>query len=107
MFSTAQKVVCTNDQFPAAHRIAFQALPVKGTTYTVRALYVGRSKLASASLGESDGEIGVLLEEIRNQDHEARFSLHGLEPGFSSQRFTPLEAETEKQEQEQTAVHTY
>lgn len=83
-------MVCTNDQFPALHRQAYQNLPVKGRTYTVRDVFLGRAQLAPAAPGGSDGEVGLLLVELRNQDHEARFSKTGAEPGFSSQRFAPL-----------------
>jgi hypothetical protein len=98
MFTKGQRVVCINDTFDSITRIAFQNLPVKGTIYTVRALYVGRGKLLPGSPGEADGEIGVLLEEIRNQDLEARFSKHGFEPGFSSERFAPAQAAAESEE---------
>ena len=98
MFTKGQRVVCINDTFDSITRIAFQNLPVKATIYTVRALYVGRGKLLPGSPGEADGEIGVLLEEIRNQDLEARFSKHGFEPGFSSERFAPAQAAAESEE---------
>lgn len=86
-----QRVVCVDDQFTAEARQAYQNLPKKGSVYTIRAVYLGRSRVAPGTPGESDGEVGLLLEEVRNQDHEARFSRGGLEPGFSSSRFAELE----------------
>lgn len=90
-----QRVVCVNDQFPAEARQVYQHLPKRGVVYTIRAVYLGRSRVAPTSPGESDGEVGLLLEEIRNQDHEARFSRGGLEPGFSASRFAELEEKSD------------
>ncbi len=93
-----QRVACVNDTFPPEASLVYRQLPKKGVIYTIRAVFLGRSKLVPAKPGDSDGEVGLLLEEIRNQDHEARFSLGGLEPGFSSERFAEIEekAETRK-----------
>lgn len=91
MYITGQKVICVNDQFPSLHRMAYQKLPEKGKIYTVRAVYLGRHQLVPEKPGASDGAVGILLHEIRNQDHEARFSRDGREPGFSSDRFAPFE----------------
>lgn len=90
-----QRVVCIDDVFSETVRLAFQHLPKKGVVYTIRAVYLGRGQLAPATPGDSDGEVGLLLEEIRNQDHEARFSKYGFEPGFSSVRFAELEEKVE------------
>jgi len=97
-----QRVVCVNDQFPAMHRQAYQNLPVKDVVYTIRAVFLGRSHIAPAKPGDSDGEVGLLLVELRNQDLEARFSKDGREPGFSSTRFAPLVTETETKEIHET-----
>ena len=90
-----QRVLCVDDQFTAHVRQVYQNLPKKGVTYTIRAVYLGRGQLAPATPGESDGEVGLLLEEVRNQDAEARFSRGGFEPGFASIRFAELEEHAE------------
>lgn len=95
-----QRVVCTNDQFPAHIRAVYQNLPKRDVVYTIRDVYLGRNQLAPVKPGDGDGEVGLLLVEIRNQDAEARFSRGGLEPGFSSSRFAEPEEVPEKKSTE-------
>lgn len=105
MFSNGQRVVCINDDFPEIIRAIYRQLPVKDTVYTVRAVGVGRGQLAPKSSGGSDGEIIVYLKELSNPDPEARFSKGGLELGFNSERFAPLEElPDEVAEEELTAI---
>ena len=40
-----QKVVCTNDSFTAVIRAIYKQLPVKGSTYTIREVFLGREKV--------------------------------------------------------------
>ncbi len=93
MFSKGQKVVCVNDEFPELVRALYSQLPRKGAVYTVRAVYIGRGGLvrAAGGGGASDGEIGVLLEELVNpRDPTLKKGLNG-ELGFNSERFAPLQ----------------
>lgn len=91
MFAKGQKVVCINDDFPPLARELFVQLPSKGKVYTVRAVYIGRGNLVRSESGQKDGEIGVLLEEVRNpRDPALRTGLDG-EMGFNSERFAPLQ----------------
>lgn len=74
----------------------FKALPVKDAVYTVRATYIGRGNYTRAESGQKEGEIGVLLEEIVNpRDPGLKTGLNG-ELGFNSERFAPLETDTEE-----------
>lgn len=81
-----QKVVCINDSFPQFVRSLYKQLPVKGSTYTIREVFLGREKIIKA--GES-ATVGLLLEELRNPPDP--FHAGKQELGFSSERFAPLE----------------
>lgn len=95
VFAKGQKVVCINDEFPPMALLMFKALPVKDAVYTVRATYIGRGNYTRAESGQKEGEIGVLLEEIVNpRDPGLKTGLNG-ELGFNSERFAPLETDTE------------
>ena len=91
MFTKGQRVVCINDDFPELAYELFERLPKKDSVYTVRATYIGRGNLTRAESGQKEGEIGVLLEEIRNpRDPALKSGLDG-ELGFNSERFAPLQ----------------
>jgi hypothetical protein len=96
MFTVGQQVVCIDDLIPNPLAKHFTALPVKGKTYTIRAVYAGR-KVMHAQPGAADGEIGVLLKELENPPDPR--SIYGEELGFNAMRFRPLqELTTEDQE---------
>jgi hypothetical protein len=98
-----QKVVCVDDHFPGPLAKYFVNLPVKGRTYTVRAVYLGRG-IMHTKPGASDGEVGILLQELVNGPDPR--NKYGQELGFNSQRFRPIEEleSTEWQEQEEEFV---
>ncbi|MCX6942224.1 MAG: hypothetical protein NTX09_16105 [Verrucomicrobia bacterium] len=80
-----QKVVCINDTFTATIRALYQQLPVKGNTYRIREVFLGREKIVK---GGDSATVGLLLYELRNPAdpfHQAKQEL-----GFSSERFAPL-----------------
>jgi hypothetical protein len=81
-----QKVVCTNDRFPAVVRAIYKQLPVKGVTYTIREVFLGREKVVKA--GDS-ATVGLLLEELVNPPDPLHKGQQEL--GFNSERFSPLE----------------
>lgn len=92
------KVVCVDDVFPAWVHQAYTALPVKGETYTVRAMSPGRGKPlhlvdgkpVKNGAGDNHPEIYLLVEELRNpQDPFCA----GTELGFKAERFAPIEEE--------------
>lgn len=66
-------------------------LPVKGRTYTIRAVYIGRAVMHTKP-GQADGEVGLLLQELHNP-FDPRHKGSG-ELGFNSTRFKPLETDT-------------
>lgn len=93
-----QKVVCTNDSFPALIRALYKQLPVKGNTYTIREVFLGREKVVK---GGDSATVGLLLAELTNpQDpfHQGKQEL-----GFSSERFSPLD-ELPPEEAEEEAL---
>jgi hypothetical protein len=98
-----QKVVCVDDRFPGPLAKYYVNLPVKGKTYTIRAVYLGRAVMHTKA-GAADGEIGVLLQELKNGPDPR--NIHGQELGFNSMRFRPLEEDetSEAQEQEEEWV---
>lgn len=81
-----QKVVCINDTFTEFIRALYLQLPVKGNTYTIREVFLGREKIVKA--GDS-ATVGLLLEELKNPPDP--FHQGKQELGFSSERFAPLE----------------
>ena len=106
MFVKGPKVVCINDEFPAAAKKLYSQLPKRDSVYTVRSVYIGRGNYTRAESGQKDGEIGLLLEELVNpRDPSLKSNLQG-ELGFNSERFAPLVHEedemawTEKEEDE-------
>lgn len=86
-----QKVVCINDTFPAVVRAIYKQLPVKGVTYTIREVFLGREKVVKA--GDS-ATVGLLLAELVNPPDP--FHQGKQELGFSSERFAPLEEKTDE-----------
>jgi hypothetical protein len=62
--------------------------PVKGKTYTVRAVFVGR-KIMHPKEGSIEIEIGLLLRELVNGKDPRNKYLQEL--GFNSERFRPLQ----------------
>jgi hypothetical protein len=81
-----QKVVCVNDAFSPVVKAIYRQLPVKGTTYTIREVFLGREKIVKG--GES-ATVGLLLVELLNPPDP--FHKGKEELGFSSERFAPLE----------------
>ena len=85
-----QKVVCINDTFPALIRAIYKQLPVKGVTYTIREVFLGREKVVK---GGDSATVGLLLAELTTSKDP--FHQGEQELGFSSERFAPLEAKSE------------
>lgn len=81
-----QRVVCINDTFSDFVRAIYAQLPVKGATYTVREVFLGRERIVKG--GES-ATVGLLLHELVNPPDP--FHAGKEELGFSSERFAPLE----------------
>lgn len=76
MFRVGQKVVCINDKTEPNRDIPSGLIfPKKGTTYTIRGIYVAKTN-----------ETALLLEEIVNP-YQTR---DGQEIGFKSTRFRSL-----------------
>jgi hypothetical protein len=97
MFVKGQKVVCINDEFPALALEMYSQLPKKDSVYTIRSVFIGRGNLTKAGSGQQDGEIGILLEELVNpRDPALKTGLSG-ELGFNSERFAPLEFNTDSE----------
>lgn len=95
-----QKVVCINDSFGEFIRAIYLQLPVKGKTYVVREVFLGREKIVK---GGDSATVGLLLEELRNPPDP--FHSGQQELGFSSERFAPLqEAPAEEAEEEELLV---
>ncbi len=86
-----QKVVCINDSFPALVRAIYKQLLVKGPTYTIREVFLGREKVVKA--GDS-ATVGLLLAELTNPPDP--FHQGKQELGFSSERFAPLEEKSDE-----------
>jgi hypothetical protein len=81
-----QKVVCINDTFGTFVKAVYRQLPVKGVTYTIREVFLGRERIVK---GGDSATVGLLLEELLNPPDP--FHVGEQELGFSSERFAPLE----------------
>jgi len=98
-----QEVVCVDDYFPGPLAKYYTNLPVKGKTYTIRAVFIGR-RVMHTKPGAADGEIGVLLQELINGTDPR--NKHGQELGFNAERFRPLESMDTSTENEDELVMT-
>jgi hypothetical protein len=81
-----QRVVCINDTFNEFIRAIYKQLPVKGVTYTIREVFLGREKVVK---GGDSATVGLLLVELNNPPDP--FHAGKQELGFTSERFAPLE----------------
>jgi hypothetical protein len=79
MFDINQKVVCTDDSFPAGINDVYNALPKKGKIYTVL-------DIVPAQDFKFKETCGVLLKELEN-----RPNMHGIEPAFQAGRFREID----------------
>jgi hypothetical protein len=79
MFDIGQKVVCVDAAFPADIRDFLNALPLKGSIYTVRDIGPGIEFSGVETCA-------VFLEELTNLPNR-----HGIEPGFAPHRFREIE----------------
>lgn len=97
-----QRVVCINDTFNEFIRAIYKQLPVKGVTYTIREVFLGREKVVK---GGDSATVGLLLVELNNPPDP--FHAGKQELGFTSERFAPLEeipAEEAEAEHEEELV---
>ena len=81
-----QRVVCVDDAFSDFVRAIYAQLPVKGATYTIREVFLGRERIVK---GGDSATVGLLLCELVNPPDP--FHAGREELGFSSERFAPLE----------------
>ena len=81
-----QRVVCINDEFSALVKAIYKQLPVKGKTYTIREVFLGREKVVK---GGDSATVGLLLVELVNPPDPLHKGQEEL--GFNSERFAPLE----------------
>lgn len=101
------KVVCIDDTFSSHVACYYDQLPVKGSTYTIRAMMCGRAlpyvrgkdgHIQPGGAGAaSGGEVAVLLNELRNGPDP--FCVK-RELAFKAERFRDLEEEQEQEEVE-------
>lgn len=94
-----QKVVCINDTFTEFIRAIYRQLPVKGKTYVIREVFLGREKVVK---GGDSATVGLLLTELMNPPDP--FHAGQQELGFSSERFAPLEELPPEEAEEELAV---
>jgi hypothetical protein len=94
-----QKVVCINDSFSEFVRALYVQLPVKGDTYTIREMFLGREKIVK---GGDTATVGLLLEELKNPPDP--FHAGQQELGFSSERFAPVEELPPEEVEEEVAI---
>lgn len=59
-------MVCVDDRFPRPLSSYYLNLPMKGKTYTIRAVFIGRGVIHPAR-ETTHGEIGLLFEELVNR----------------------------------------
>lgn len=97
-----KKVICVNDTFASWVHDLYDQLPVKDQVYTIRAVGIGREILlvrvkgVIVKNGGSDskgGAVYLLLDELINPPDPF---CRSRELGFTSERFAPLEEESEE-----------
>ena len=81
MFDINAKVICIDDRFPPGVNDIFNALPRKGSIYTVR-------DIVPAQDWKLKGTCAIYLRELENRPNR-----HGIEPGFATHRFREPTAE--------------
>lgn len=96
-----QKVVCINDAFADFIRVIYTRLPVKGKTYTIRDVFLGRERVVNPG---DMATVGLLLEELHNLPDP--FHAGQQELGFSSERFAPLEEQPSGKVYDEAVVGT-
>ena len=79
MFLPNTKVVCVDDKFPDGINDVYNALPRKGSLYTVRDIVPGQGFGLEPT-------VAVYLDELVNLPN-----MHGIEPGFAPHRFVEPE----------------
>ena len=77
MWKVGQKIVCIDDT-PRSGQVVIGFIPKKGVTYTIRDIYESKKQ---------PGQIGLILEEIRNEINHTL----GHERGFYAWRFKPVD----------------
>jgi hypothetical protein len=104
MFKNGQRVVCINDEFEPWVYDLYRSLPKKDKVYTIRAISAGRSNPtfavndeAQIQLTGAEFDIRVLLKELNNPDDP--HSSVKQELGFRSERFAPLQEDSEEEEE--------
>lgn len=91
MFEPGQKVVCIDDAFPPGIRDIYNALPNKGSVYTIRDVVPG---VGPSGNRDNDQQPAVYLVELVNLPNR-----HGVEPGFACRRFAEPEEFAERAEE--------
>lgn len=104
MYDPGEFVVCVDDRFHPEIAYLFQALPVKGRTYTVRECVLGRTDPASNGAGAWETATWKLLfvELVNGMDPSTLLGCQE-ELGFKPERFVPLDQihEQERQQRDQ------
>jgi hypothetical protein len=99
MFDIGEKVVCVDDRFHPEIAFLYTALPVKGTTYTVRDCEMGRAKWVSVQKGWDSVDMKVLLVELSNPLDPSTLKGCPSELGFAARRFAPLQSVPDEEEE--------
>lgn len=84
MFEIGQKVVCVDDKFADWYKKLYSQFPTKDCVYVVRDIRIG----VMYSEGKKTGAVSVLLIGVVNPKADSKA---GLERGFNSDRFRPLD----------------
>ncbi len=93
MFEIGQRVVCVKpEEHDWGHDLPGRCIPMHlpktGCVYTVREVIMGSDKLGGPHWTSAPGEIGLLLEEIRNEP--TKTTNGWAEQAFHENDFMPL-----------------
>lgn len=102
MLATGDQVVLVNDKWPNFIAL-YDAIPIKGRSYTVRDVRLGRPNVANPVADENNTEVAITLEGLKNGP-DPHFEGGLVELAFRADRFRKVEdvREERKKQAEKT-----
>jgi hypothetical protein len=97
MFQSGDQVVLVDDKWPAFIAL-YDNIPVKGRSYTVREVRLGRPDVANPKADETNTEVAITLEGLKNGP-DPHYEGGLVELAFRAERFRKLDEWREEKKQ--------